>query len=69
MFHLMRNRSLPKLLRNDLPTLIVAAGVAGMFYKFHNFLLELVAFMVTWYALGFLVWMTVERRRETPAVE
>ncbi len=35
----------------DATTLAVSLGIAEVFYKFHSFTLEALAFLVTWYAL------------------
>ena len=36
----------------ELGTLAVALVVAELFYKFHSFSLECLAFLATWYVLG-----------------
>jgi hypothetical protein len=33
---------------------LISLGIAEFFYKFHSFLLETGAFLVTWFALGAL---------------
>lgn len=62
MFHLLRQRSLPELLRNDLPSGALSFVIAELFYKFHSFMLETGAFLATWYLLGAVVWFVLERR-------
>ncbi len=62
MFHLLRQRRLSELLRNDLPTGTVSFVVAEVYYKFHSFILETAAFLVTWYILGAIVYVLAERR-------
>lgn len=49
-------RSLPphRLLRQQLPTLGGALLLSELFFKFHSFTLECVAFLATWYALDAL---------------
>jgi hypothetical protein len=51
MFTLLRTVSLRRLLIEQAPTLGVSLAIAELFYKFHSFLLEACAFLVTWYAL------------------
>lgn len=41
-------------LRQEAPWLVTAFVIAEMFYKFHSFALECLAFLATWYALSFL---------------
>lgn len=54
MYELIRRLTLQQLTQEQLPLLVVALGIAELFYKFHSFLLEAVAFLVTWLALGAL---------------
>jgi hypothetical protein len=44
-----------ELIRRHLPTLVVALAIAEVFYKFHSFLLECVAFLATWFVLDYVV--------------
>jgi hypothetical protein len=46
-------RSLPfwQLLSEQVPTLGTALIIAELFYKFHSFTLECIAFLATWYVL------------------
>jgi hypothetical protein len=39
------------LLREQLPALGASFVIAELFYKFHSFTLECLAFLATWYAL------------------
>jgi hypothetical protein len=48
-----------------LPPLVVAFGVAELFYKFHSFTLECGAFLVTWRVLDW-GYQQVERRLRRP---
>lgn len=41
-----------ELLTVEAPSLVAALVIAELFYKFHSFLLEAVAFLVTWYLIG-----------------
>jgi hypothetical protein len=54
MFELIRRLTLRQLTLEQLPLLVISLGIAEMFYKFHSFLLETGAFLLTWYALGAL---------------
>ena len=52
MYELVRRLTLKQLTQEQLPLLIIALGIAELFYKFHSFLLEAGAFLLTWLALG-----------------
>jgi hypothetical protein len=54
MYELIRRLTLKQLTQEQLPLLIIALGIAELFYKFHSFLLETGAFLLTWLALGAL---------------
>jgi len=54
MFTLVRTLPLRRLLTEQAPTLGVSLAIAEVAYKFHSFLLEAAAFLVTWYALDAL---------------
>jgi len=54
MFELVRRLTPRQLAREQLPQLFVALGIAELFYKFHSFLLEAGAFLLTWLAVGAL---------------
>ena len=54
MYELLRRLTVRQLALEQLPILLVALGLAEMFYKFHSFLLEAGAFLLTWLALGAL---------------
>ena len=54
MYELIRRLSVRQLALEQLPLLLVALGIAEMFYKFHSFLLETGAFLITWLLLGAL---------------
>lgn len=53
MFTLIRSMSLQQLLLEQAPIFAVSLVIAEVFYKFHSFTLECVAFLVTWYVLDF----------------
>jgi hypothetical protein len=54
MYELIRCLTLRQLTLEQLPLLVIALSVAELFYKFHSFLLETGAFLLTWLALGAL---------------
>jgi hypothetical protein len=54
MYELIRRLTLKQLTLEQLPLLVMALGIAELFYKFHSFLLEAGAFLLTWLALGAL---------------
>lgn len=51
MFTLIRLSPLRQLLLRQTPALGASLLIAELFYKFHSFTLECVAFLGTWYAL------------------
>lgn len=54
MYELIRRLTARQLTFEQLPLLLISLGIAEIFYKFHSFLLEAGAFLVTWFALGAL---------------
>jgi hypothetical protein len=50
MYSLTSQLSIRKFLSEQLPVLGVSLMLAEMFYKFHSFTLECLAFLATWYA-------------------
>ena len=54
MYELIRRLTVRQLALEQLPLLVVALGIAELFYKFHSFLLETGAFLLTWLVLGAL---------------
>lgn len=48
MYTLMRSIPVRRLLLEQAPTLTAAFAIAEVFYKFHSFTLECLAFLVTW---------------------
>ena len=55
MYTLTRALSAKRFLIEQVPALGGALIVAEVFYKFHSFLLECVAFLATWYVFDALV--------------
>jgi len=56
MFTLIKNSTFPQIITKRLPGLVISLIIAEIFYKFHSFTLECVAFLGTW----FLVDLTIE---------
>ena len=54
MYELIRRLTLKQLTREQIPLLVISLTIAELFYKFHSFLLEAGAFLITWLALGAL---------------
>ncbi len=54
MYELIRRLTIKQLTREQFPLLVLSLGTAELFYKFHSFLLETGAFLLTWLALGAL---------------
>ena len=55
MYTLIRTLPWNRILAEQLPVLALAWVLAEMFYKFHSFTLECLAFLVTWFALDAVV--------------
>jgi hypothetical protein len=51
MYTLIRSLPLRQLLAEQVPALGLSFIIAELFYKFHSFTLECVAFLGTWYVL------------------
>jgi hypothetical protein len=54
MYELIRRLTIRQLTLEQLPLLVIALSIAELFYKFHSFLLETGAFLLTWLVLGAL---------------
>ena len=54
MYKLIHSMAPRQLLLQQAPTLIVALIMAELFYKFHSFTLECIAFLTTWYVFDAL---------------
>jgi len=55
MFQLIHNLTTGELFKRQLPVFALAFVIAELFYKFHSFALECMAFLVTWYVLDAVV--------------
>jgi hypothetical protein len=55
MYTLIRAIQIPQLLFEQAPLIGVSLVIAELFYKFHSFTLECIAFLATWYLLDLTV--------------
>jgi hypothetical protein len=55
MFTLLTRLSRSELMFRQAPIVVVALVIAEIFYKFHSFLLETGAFLLTWFILDAVV--------------
>lgn len=55
MYTLIRSLPLRELLLEQLPAFLISFVIAELFYKFHSFTLECLAFLVTWYIIDFVI--------------
>ena len=52
MYTLLRNVQIKQALAVETPTLISSLVIAELFYKFHSFTLECLAFLATWFVIS-----------------
>lgn len=55
MYTLLHTESVRKELLRELPPLAVSVTLAEFCFRFHSFVLECAAFLVTWYAASYIV--------------
>ena len=55
MYQLITSSSLKQLLLQQLPAISISIAIAEMFYKFHSFTLECIAFLLTWGVVDALI--------------
>ena len=55
MYTLLRNQPISSLLTTQAPALLVSFVIAEVFYKFHSFTLECLAFLATWFVIDALL--------------
>ena len=55
MFTLLKSLRSPQVYLSEPVSFIAALVIAELFYKFHSFLLETGAFLLTWFVLGAIV--------------
>ncbi len=65
MYSLIKSMTLRNLLAEQLPVLLLSMIIAEIFYKFHSFTLETIAFLATWFVLDWIV-QTVLRQVRKP---
>lgn len=59
MYSLIRTASTRSLVTAQVPSLVGAVVIAELFYKFHSFSLECLAFLATWFVLdAVLSWLS-----------
>lgn len=52
MYELVRTSSIHQLLAQHIPSAVASLIIAELFYKFHSFTLEALAFLATWFVMG-----------------
>jgi hypothetical protein len=55
MYTLIKAIPLRQLVFEQVPALAISLVIAELFYKFHSFTLECVAFLVTWYLVDLVI--------------
>jgi hypothetical protein len=65
MYQLIHSLTVNELFKRQLPVFAVAFIIAELFYKFHSFILETGAFLLTWYVLDAIVQRVVSRKAPT----
>lgn len=63
MFAIFHSYPLRTVLIEHMPSLVIAFVIAEVFYKFHSFTLECLAFLVTWYLLDGLRHLLFSKHR------
>lgn len=64
MYHMIKSRGVINFVAEEAPAATCALGVAEMFYKFHSFTTECLAFLATWYAFSWVfsrLWKTIRQ--------
>lgn len=67
MYTLIRSITTRSIAFQQLLSFAIAFGVAELFYKFHSFVLETLAFLATWFVLDFVFDVVVRRMRAARA--
>jgi hypothetical protein len=62
MYQLIHSLTASELFKRQAPPFLLAFVVAELFYKFHSFALECVAFLATWYVLDAIIHALFPRR-------
>lgn len=58
-----------QLLLKQLPSLSLSVIIAELFYKFHSFTLECIAFLATWFVIDALLSLLTAARKPAPGFE
>jgi hypothetical protein len=61
MYTLLRSMPLKRLVAEQLPALALAWLMAELFYKFHSFTLECLAFLATWFVADLVIQLALRR--------
>ena len=64
MYMLIQNLGIREWLVRQSPVLVGALAIAEIFYKFGSFLLEAVAFLITWFFLDAITEFVLGRKRK-----
>jgi hypothetical protein len=67
-YTLVRSHQIRQLLLEQGPLLALSFIIAELFYKFHSFTLECLAFLATWYVLEMILRLVLGQLRRAPAV-
>jgi predicted ABC-type exoprotein transport system permease subunit len=70
MYSLIKSITLRSFVVEQLPVLLLSFIIAELFFKFHSFTLEALAFLATWFALDWIVQSVrrvVARKAEHPS--
>ena len=64
MYTLFRSLSIKRLTTEQLPAIALAWVIAEMFYKFHSFTLECLAFLATWFVIDAVIQLALRLVRQ-----
>ena len=67
MFTLFRSIPMSQFLREQLPALVASFVIAELFYKFHSFTLECLAFLATWFVIDGVISLVTGKWRRPEA--
>lgn len=62
MYSLLTKLETADLLKRQLPSLLSAMIIAELFYKFHSFTLECIAFLATWFVIDAVINLVMPKR-------
>ena len=69
MFTLIRSLGFRAALQKEATPLSISLVIAQLFFQFHSFILECVAFLATWFAVSWSVSVVMERWMRNPVRE